>query len=405
MSENSTSQTKMSQVEFVALMAFCVSLTALSIDAMLPALGIIASDLSLTDPNDAQLVVGIQFAGMTIGQALAGPLSDSWGRKRAMYGGLLVFSIGSLLAMTASNFTVLLFGRALQGAGASAPRVVSNAIVRDQYEGRPMARVLSLIATVFIIVPVIAPLVGQGILAVATWRTIFGFLLFQGLFAFLWFAWRQKETLPANLRIPFSLSQIGNAAGETMKTKISFGYMLVAGLSSGGFIGYLSSSLQILQDQYGVGDLFPLYFAVLALSVGTASLCNAKLVLRMGMTKLCIAAQTALTVTSIVFLFTAFAFKGHPPLWLLMSFFMIVFFCLGILFGNCTARAMEPLGHIAGTASAVFAAVTTLISSGFGILIGRAYDGTIIPLVAGFAILGVIAQAVLRWTERNPEAS
>ena len=152
--------------------------------------------------------------------------------------------------MTASNFTVLLFGRALQGAGASAPRVVSNAIVRDQYEGRPMARVLSLIATVFIIVPAIAPLVGQGILAVATWRTIFGFLLFQGLFAFLWFAWRQKETLPANLRIPFSLSQIGNAAGETMKTKISFGYMLVAGLSSGGFIGYLSSSRQILQDQY-----------------------------------------------------------------------------------------------------------------------------------------------------------
>jgi len=375
---------------------------ALSIDAMLPALGVMGRDLSLAHENDAQLVVGVLFAGMTVGQAVAGPLSDSWGRKRPMYLGLAIFAAGSLLAMVATSFLQLLAGRALQGLGASAPRVLSNAIVRDHYTGAGMARVLSLITTIFIVVPIVAPVIGQAILAVANWRAIFGYLLLQGLVAFLWFALRQPETLPAAHRVQFSLRVIARAGKEIIGTRISLGYTLVAGLSTGGFIGYLSSSRQILQDQYRLGAQFPLYFGALAFSIGLASFANSRLVVRVGMKRLVVLAQTTTTVVSLVFLGIAFAQDGHPPLWQLMSYLLVTFFCLGILLGNCTARAMEPLGHIAGTASAFVTATTTLISVCFGIAIGRAYDGTILPLVLGFGGLGALGQVVLRWTERAP---
>ncbi len=377
------------------------SLVAFSIDAMLPALPQIAHDLGIARDNDRQLILSVLFLGMAVGQIGYGPVSDSVGRKPAIYGGLVIFIAGTVMCILAGDLRVMLLGRFLEGVGAAGPRIVSMALVRDLYRGDAMARILSLVTSVFILVPVVAPSVGQGILIVAHWRVIFAVLLGQALIGFVWFAWRQEETLPASRRAAFTLRRIASAFRETCRNRIAIGYTLSAGLVYGAFIGYLSSAQQILQEQYRLGTLFPLYFAAPAMAIGAASVVNARLVLRLGMRRL---ARTALAVMSALsgcFLAVAFATGGQPPLWSLVAYLVVTFFCLGILFGNFNALAMEPLGHIAGVAAAVVGSLTTFLSLGLGTALGQVYDGTVRPLVAGFAILTLASAALMAFAERG----
>ncbi len=391
--------------EFVALMALMISLVALSIDAMLPALPDIGRDLGVEKENDTQLVITALFLGLAAGQMLYGPLSDSTGRKPAIFAGVVLFIAGCLLSVFATSFTVMLWGRVLQGFGAAAPRIVTIALVRDQYEGRAMARIMSLVMVVFILVPALAPGVGQVILMVANWRAIFGVLLALAVIALVWFGIRQPETLAHDRRMPFSPGRIALAVRETCVSRVAFGYTIASGLIFGAFVGYLNSAQQIFQKQYALGAQFPLYFAVLALSIGGASYVNARLVMRLGMRSLSNWALLALTVVSLVFLGIAYAAGGHPQLWSLMAYLVIAFFCIGILFGNFNTLAMAPLGHIAGVGAAVVGSFQTLISLLLGAAIGQGYDGTVLPLVGGFALLGVASIAVMRWTERGIPAS
>jgi DHA1 family bicyclomycin/chloramphenicol resistance-like MFS transporter len=387
--------------EFVTLTALIISLVALSIDIMLPALQQIGGDLGAGRANDAQLVVSALFVGLALGQVFFGPLSDSIGRKPAIHAGLLVFILGCLISILATDFTVMLAGRVLQGLGAAGPRSVTIALVRDQYEGRAMARVMSLVMAVFIMVPALAPGVGQVILMIAHWRAIFGFMLTVAAVSLVWFALRQPETLAPERRVGFSPSRILLAVRETCMSRAAFGYTLASGLIFGAFIGYLNTAQQIFQMQYGLGSLFPLYFAALALAIGSASLVNARLVLRHGMRRLSARALGLVTGLSLAFLVLAYALDGAPPLWALMAYMMVAFFCIGMLFANFSALAMEPLGHIAGVGAAVVGSLTTVISMTLGAAIGQAYDGTVLPLVGGFALLGLAAIAVMRWTERG----
>jgi DHA1 family bicyclomycin/chloramphenicol resistance-like MFS transporter len=387
--------------EFVTLTALIISLVALSIDIMLPALQQIGGDLGAGRANDAQLVVSALFVGLALGQVFFGPLSDSIGRKPAIHAGLLVFILGCLISILATDFTVMLAGRLLQGLGAAGPRSVTIALVRDQYEGRAMARVMSLVMAVFIMVPALAPGIGQVILMIAHWRAIFGFMLIVAAISLVWFALRQPETLAPERRVGFSPSRILLAVRETCVSRAAFGYTLASGLMFGAFIGYLNTAQQIFQIQYGLGPLFPLYFAALALAIGGASLVNARLVLRHGMRRLSARALGLVTGLSLAFLVLAYALDGAPPLWALMAYMMVAFFCIGMLFANFSALAMEPLGHIAGVGAAVVGSLTTVISMTLGAAIGQAYDGTVLPLVAGFALLGLAAIAVIRWTERG----
>lgn len=392
-------------IEFIVLMALMVSLVALSIDAMLPALGEIGTDLGVARDNDTQWVVTALFLGLAVAQLLYGPLSDSIGRKPAIYLGMAVFVVGCLLSIFATNFTVMLAGRVLQGIGAAGPRIVTVALVRDGYEGQAMARIMSFVMAVFILVPALAPILGQGILMVAHWRGIFVCFLALAVFASTWFAIRQPETLAPDKRVGFSFKQTASAIVETGTNRTAFGYMLAAGLIFGAFVGYLNSVQQIFQVQYGLGAAFPFYFAVLALSIGCASFLNARLVMRHGMRVLSRWALQALSILSVVFLVAAVWQAGHPPLWTLMGYCLLSFFCLGILFGNFNALAMEPLGHIAGTGAAVVGSLTTFLSLVFGLMIGQAYDGTVLPLIGGFAVLGVAALLVMAWTERGRKFS
>jgi DHA1 family bicyclomycin/chloramphenicol resistance-like MFS transporter len=386
--------------EFIALMALLISLVALSIDTLLPALPAIGQSLGVQDANQNQWVITVLFLGMAVGQLFFGPFADSVGRKPAVFLGLALFFIGCLLSLLASNFQVLLMGRVLQGLGASGPRIMTLTLVRDQYEGRTMARVMSFVTAVFILVPVIAPLVGQWIMVWAGWRSIFGLYLILAIIAGIWFAFRQPETLPVSRRRPFSLQDLWQGIRAVVTHRAVMGYTLILGLVFGLFIGYLSSAQQIFQDQYHLGRRFPFFFAILALSLGSASLVNARLVMRFGMSVLSRLALTFICGLSLLFSGILLV-KGSVPLEVLMVYLSVTFFGVGLLFGNLNALAMEPLGARAGMGASVVGSISTLISLLLGAWIGQLYNGTLFPLVGGFAILSGLGRGVLYWIDRK----
>lgn len=385
-------------IEQVILLALLSSLIALSIDSMLPALAHIERDLGVMDPNGRQLIIGITFVGMAFGMLIYGPISDSIGRKGPIFMGISVFLVGCLLSTFADSFEVMLVGRFLQGLGAAGPRVVSMALIRDQYAGREMARFTSLVMTVFILVPVLAPALGQGILIVSTWRSIFGVMFALGALAMLWFVFRQRETLPKSKRVRFSAARLTAAAIEIIKTPVSLGYTILSGFIFAAFLSFLSMSQQIFQDQYGVGEMFPIYFGSLALSFGGASFANSALVMKLGMRNLIGKALWTFVLISVAYLSFSITVSGHPPFWSLIAFLICIFFCVGILFGNMNAQAMDPLGHIAGVASAFVTSVSTFISVILGTIVAQSYNGTILPLLIGFSVFGLISLMIMYFT-------
>jgi DHA1 family bicyclomycin/chloramphenicol resistance-like MFS transporter len=264
-----------------------------------------------------------------------------------------------------------------------------------------MAKVMSFIMVIFILVPIIAPTMGQVMLMVADWRFIFVVFLLLALTTVIWFALRQRETLPPDRRLPFSAGRILAAFREVLTNRVALGYTVAAGLISGGFLGYLNSAQQVFQVQYGLGARFPLYFAGLALALGVASYMNGRLVMRYGMRLLSTWSSWTLGGLSLLFLAFAWLQAGHPPLWIFTVYMLISFFCIGVLFGNLNALAMEPLGHIAGVGAAVVGALSLLIATLLGMFIGQSYNGTILPLVTGFAVLALLAVAVMRWAGSN----
>jgi DHA1 family bicyclomycin/chloramphenicol resistance-like MFS transporter len=389
-------------------MATLTATAALSIDMVLPALPAIGESLGVAKPNDNQLIVSLLFLGFGVGQLFYGPLSDAVGRKPAAFVGLALFSAGCLVAVMSRSFPLLLLGRFVQGIGVAGPRTITLALVRDRFEGREMARVMSLITVVFILVPIVAPAMGQAVLALSGWRAIFGVYLAMSLLATVWFAVRQEETLPPQRRIPLALGRMIAAAREVVSHRQSIGYTVASGLIFGALLGYLTSAQQLLQQQYSLGAQFPLYFAAVAIAIGAASLLNASLVLRYGMRTLSTWSLRGIFVVSIVFAAVAVAWSGQPPLWSLMAYLMASFFGIGLLFGNLNALAMQPLGHIAGTGAAIVGTTSMLISLVLGTGIGQSYNGTVLPLVVGLGVLSVCAMLVSWWAEgaaeRRPSA-
>jgi DHA1 family bicyclomycin/chloramphenicol resistance-like MFS transporter len=257
---------------------------------------------------------------------------------------------------------------------------------------------------VFILVPILAPAVGQLILLVADWRFIFYGLAAVGVIDFLWLATRQAETLAPKDRAPLSLGRILRSAREAVTHRMTLGYTLATGFVFGAFISYLGTSQQIFQEQYGTGKLFAVYFGILAAGIGLASIVNAKLVMSFGMRNLSKWALRAACCLSLAFLLLAWLIGGHPPLWAFATVMTVLFFFNGLLFGNYNALAMEPMGHIAGVAAAVVGSLSSLVALSTGTPIGRLYDGTVIPLLAGFACMQIAAFAITEWAERGRKA-
>jgi len=395
------SRSQLSQGEFIPLIAVMISLIALSIDAMLPALAVMGEELGVEGANDQQLIVTALFLGLGVSQMFFGPLSDSIGRKKAIYGGYVIFIIGCAMCIMATTFEVMIAGRVLQGVGAASPRIVSMALVRDLFKGREMARIMSFIMTVFILVPAVAPMIGQGIIIYFDWRAIFVVFLILAFVSWAWFTVRQPETLPPEKRVPFSVFVIWTGIKMTCSLRIALGYTLAAGCIMSSFVGFLSSAPQIFTELFGITEQFPLYFAVLALSFGISSIINGKLVVKLGMQLLSSYAIKILTSVSFLYLIYMATTGGVLTLPLVMIYFIVTFMCVGLLFGNFNALAMEPLGHIAGVGAAVVGSLSTLISVALGGFIGYLFNGTVVPLISGFAILGVVTLSLIVWAERG----
>ena len=380
-------------------MALTTSLVALTVDGMLPALPEIGRDLGATNPSDPQLVVSMVFLGMGFGQLIFGPLSDSIGRKPSLYIGMVVFIIGCLMCNFAQSFEMMIAGRIVQGVGASGPRIVPMALIRDEYEGRGMARIMSLIMMVFILVPMVAPLLGQVVIYYADWRAIFTCFLVLAIVLLVWFAIRQPETLAIEKRKPFNIKTVLAGFKEVLKNRIALGYTASIGMVSGAFVAYLATAQPILQEQYELGLQFPAYFAVMSLSIGIASYLNSKLVIKWGMRLLSSWSLILIIIISSCFALYLYFTGAEPSLWLLMIYLVVVLFFNGILFGNMTSMAMEPLGHIAGVGAAVVGSLSTFISVPFGILVGHSYNGSVMPLVLGFAGCCAVALWLMQWAE------
>ena len=397
-------QATLSLREFITLIALLMSLTALAVDAMLPALPEIGRDLGAAARNDVQLVVTSLFLGLGIGQLVYGPLSDCIGRKPAICTGLAVFMAGCIVSLLSPTFEWMIAGRVLQGAGVAAPRIVTMALVRDQYEGRQMARIMSFAMAVFIIVPTLAPALGQGVLWVADWRAIFGTFFAIAAAACTWLLIRQPETLPVERRLRFSPRTLARSAVEVLKIRAALGYTVATGFAFSPFVAYLSSAQQIFQDAYGVGALFPLYFGGLALAFGVAALVNGQLVMRYGMRRLSSGASIGVALIALASWAAAFAFDGLPPLWLFVASLLLVFSGVGLLFGNLNALAMQPLGHVAGVGAAIVASLSTLVSVPLGALIGQSFDGTLYTQMGSFALFGAATFAAIQWAARDRTA-
>jgi len=379
--------------EFITLVAILLSMVAFATDSMLPAFPAIGADLGLDEINNAQMVIILFIGGTGVGQLIMGPLSDSFGRKPVILIGIVVFIIASFWSTTTDSFPGLLLSRFVQGLGVSAPRTVTHAMVRDRFSGRHMARVISLAMMLFVLVPAIAPLIGQAIMLAFGWRYIFVSFQLLAFVILMWLFLRQPETHPPAVRTPFRAGAIGRAALEVFAHRAVVTYTISLSLGLACIFSYLVSAQQVYVDWLGAGERFPLYFALVAVISGSASFLNASLVLRLGMWALSTTGFLAICLMSIVcaLIIAADLLSAGHLLWLFVAWSAGMFFLLGLCLANLNALALEPMGHIAGLASSVIGAASTLLCTLLAIPVGQHFDGTGIPLILGVALYAGLA--------------
>jgi len=394
-------QNSSSQLEFVALMASLMSVVALAIDALLPALDIIGISISTENAIDNQLLITMIFVGLGFGPLIFGPISDSLGRKPVVFVGFAIFIIASIICVYSESLSIMIFGRILQGVGLSAPRTISIAIIRDMYSGDRMAKIMSFVVVIFLLVPIIAPALGKFMLDHYNWQAIFYIQIAFSLVIALWFWLRQSETLAPENRIKFSTHLFIDGFKELVQYKRTMGFTIISGFVTGSFMVYLSSSQQIFQDQYFLKEEFPYIFAGLAVAMGAAIFLNGNLVMKYGMEKLITISLVAYFVISLVYILLFFN-SENPTIEILLLFFALQFFAIGFLFGNLRAIAMQPVGHIAGIASALTGLISTLMAVPISIVIGRYVSDTTLPLFIGFSICALCSLIILFYIKKEP---
>jgi DHA1 family bicyclomycin/chloramphenicol resistance-like MFS transporter len=372
----------------------------MAIDAMLPALPAIGEALGVIEDNRRQLVITFYLLGFGVAQLFWGPLADRFGRKRLMVVALVLYGAFGLVAGLASSFTLLLAARCLQGIAAAATRVLVVAVVRHRFRGPAMARVMSLTMIVFMIVPVLAPAFGQGVLAIGEWRHIFIGLGVYGAVLALWTLLRLPETLTREKRRPLSLGHIGGAFWETLRTRQSIGNTAAQTLLMGALFGFIGSIQQIVFDVFGRPELIALAFALIAGPMALSSYANSRLVMRHGSRRILLLGLGAFTLFSAIHLATA-QLLGET-IWTFVILQAATMACFGLIGANAGALAMEPLGHIAGTASSVQGVITTIGGALIGLMIGQQFNGTTLPFLLGFTLCGAAALLAAMWANRPP---
>ena len=379
----------LSRPEFIALMAALMALNAMAIDIMLPALPYMGEALGVTSENERQFVITAYMLGMGAAQLAFGPLTDRFGRRAPLWAGMGLYIFAAIAAIFAPSFASLLVLRVIQGMGAASVRVISTAVIRDKYEGRAMAEVMSLVFMVFMAIPIVAPGIGQVILLVGEWHNIFIFMGGLAAVFWLWTYFRLPETLPIASRRPLSFKAVVDGFVIVCTNRVAFSYGLAGTFLFGALFGFISSSQQIYVDIYGLGVYFPVAFAGMAGLMGVSSFTNSKIVRRFGMRRLSHGAMLVFTGVSALWL--VLALIGFLPLWLFFSMLAIIMFAFGWSASNMNSLSMEPLGAVAGTAAAVFGFIQTVGGALIGGYVGQMFNGTTIPAATGYFTMGVLA--------------
>ena len=397
---------RISTPEFISLMAMLVATVAISIDAMLPALPDIAIQLTAKNPNQVQLILSAFIGGMALGTLVVGPLSDSFGRKNIIYVGAGIYISFSALCMFATDLETIVIARVFQGIGAAAPRVVSQALVRDLYSGREMARITSFIMIIFSIAPAVAPLLGAGLISLFDWRAIFLIFIIFALISTIWTKIRIREPLRPEMRVPFQIKIFRAAFLEIISIGIVRVSIITLIFSYGTLFTCILLVQQVFDQFFGRANSFPEWFAVIAAFSASASFLNSMLVMKLGMRRLISAAlrvQIALSAFMLLMFWTG-AISGNLGFGFFVFWVFSLFFQAGLTFGNLTALAMEPLGHIAGTAASVISALATLGSVFLATIAGHFFDGTPLAMIisiALFASFGALSAHLLQRFERK----
>ena len=385
--------------EFIALCAALMALNSLAIDIMLPALQQIGASLGVENENHRQYVITAYILGFGGGQLFFGPISDRFGRRAPLVAGLIIYVAAAAAAAIAPSFETLLLCRAVQGLGAAATRVIAVSIVRDTFDGRRMAEVMSLIFMVFMAIPVVAPGIGQFIMLFATWHWIFVTMAVGALIVSAWSLLRLPETLHPEYRRPLTVASVLGGFRIVLTNRIALCYAFASTFVFGAMFGFIASAQQIYVDVFNVGEMFPVIFAGVAAVLAFSNYLNSRLVGRIGMRRLSQGALLLFLVISLAWLVVSLEMK--MPLWLFVTFFACAMLPFGALGANFNALAMEPLGQLAGTASSILGFMQTFLGGILGTLIGQAFNGTVTPLAAGFCSVSVAALLMIFIAERG----
>ncbi len=383
----------MGRREFVAFIAAVMAVNALGVDLMLPALADIGRELSIANANHRQWIITAYLLGFGVGQILYGPLTDRLGRKPVLVATLIGFVAASVFAASSPSFAGLLGARLLQGFMSASTRVVVVAIVRDRSSGRQMARTMSMAQMIFFLVPILAPTLGQFLLAFGPWRMIFYALAAFAAAVLAWTATRLAESLPRARRSPISLSALRQSYRLTLTNRFSIGYAVATALTFGAIIAFVSSSQQVFVEEFHAGGRFTQLFALCAFSMGCASFANSRLVERLGTRLISQSAVFALIALSLLHL--AVIATGAESLVTYMLFQALSMTCIGLCGSNFGAMAMEPVGHIAGTASSIQGFISNIGAVLVGSAIGQSYNGTTYPLAIGYLCIGLAVLGVV----------
>ncbi|MBB3311948.1 DHA1 family bicyclomycin/chloramphenicol resistance-like MFS transporter [Rhizobium sp. BK196] len=386
-------------VEFVVTIAIMTASIAMAIDSMLPALPNIGHSLGVTSNNDAQLVIGVFFLGFGASQIIFGSLSDAFGRRNILLGGLVCYVIGMFAAAATGSFEMLLIMRFVQGIGGAAVRITTMAIVRDCFGGREMARVMSYVMIVFMIVPIVAPSVGQLIITYANWHWIFILLGIIASILFVWALLRLKESLPPEERIPLSFDAVADGFKTVLTNRITCGYMIGLTMFTGVISAYVISVQQVFGEVYGLGDWLPIAFAATAGGIAVANFANGMLVRTFGMRRISHAAMLLFTIISSIGLVAALG--GTPSFAFSYALFSILLIMFAVIATNFTAISLEPMGNLAGTATAITGFVSTTFGALLGGGVGQLFNGTVQPLFGGFTLFGAVTVLMVLWAEKG----
>ena len=390
---------RVSRPEFIALIAALMALNSLAIDIMLPALPRMGEALGLANANDNQFVLTAYLIGFGVAQLFFGPISDRYGRRIPLFLGIAVYIVAAAAAAIAPTFETLLALRFVQGLGAAATRVIAQSAVRDRFEGRGMAEVMSLVFMVFMVIPIIAPTIGQLVLFTGHWQMIFLFMAFLAVVVGVWAYIRLDESLPVSRRRPLQFAIIVDGFRLVLTNRSAIFYGLSGMFVMGGLFGFINTSPQIYLTIYGLGEWFPVAFAFVAATMSLSSFLNSRIVRRLGMRRVAHGALTAFILFSGIF--AILAWFGDLPFWAFMVVFTAIMFTFGHLGSNSQALSMEPLGEVAGTASSVFGFLQTVGGAAIGALIGHAFNGTLLPVALGFFALSITALICMLIAEKG----